>query len=235
MKGDKKTVEELQNQKLILLVEDNKKIMRGNKRMLGWKDYETVCAHTLADARALISERKPDAIVLDIMLPDGSGLDFMRELRIGGNANIPILLLTGLTGKEDVVRGLAAGGDDYLTKPYDFPVLLARIEALLRRAERVPEVLVKDRLSLDVTANVALLDGKDILLTQKEFALLLIFAQNEERYISAKYLYMKIWKAPIENNSSALKTAINRLRTKIKDSGWCIVWSRGEGYCFERV
>ena len=222
------------NSGLILLVEDNEKIMYGNKQMLEWEGYEAAAALTLAEARSCIEGRRPDVIVLDIMLPDGSGLDFIREMREGKNPGIPVLLLTGLTTKEDVVRGLKAGGDDYLTKPYDFSELTARIEALLRRVGRVPETIVKGRLSLDIAASTATLDGIDLLLTKKDFALLLIFVQNEGRIISREYLYEKIWKAPMADDSQAIKTAINRLRPKIAGSGWRITSSRGEGYCFEK-
>lgn len=218
--------------KQILLVEDNEQIMQGNERMLKRRGYEVTCALTLADARKAEKTRMPDLFVLDIMLPDGSGLDFMAELR--EYSQTPVLLLTGLTTPEDIVRGLTAGGDDYLAKPYDFGVLLARVEALLRRAENIPEKLVRGRLCLDVTADVATLDGADLLLSQKEFSLLLIFVQNEERFISAEYLYEKVWKHPMAGNSNTLKTTINRLREKIKNCGYRIAWSRGEGYSFER-
>lgn len=218
--------------KRILLIEDNEQIMQGNERMLKRRGHEVVTALTLAEARATVQERMPDLFVLDIMLPDGNGLDFMEELR--QHSQVPVLLLTGLTTPEDIVRGLTAGGDDYLPKPYDFGVLLARVEALLRRAENIPEKLVRGRLALDVTADVATLDGADLLLSQKEFALLLIFVQNEERYMSAEYLYEKVWKQTMAGNSNTLKTTINRLREKIKNSGYQIAWSRGEGYCIER-
>lgn len=218
--------------KQILLVEDNEQIMQGNERMLKRRGYEVITALTLAEARSAIQAQMPDLCVLDIMLPDGSGLDFMAELR--KYSQTPILLLTGLTTPEDIVRGLTAGGDDYLPKPYDFGVLLARVEALLRRAQQVPECIHKGRLRLDVTADVATLDGADLLLSQKEFSLLLILVQNEERYISAEYLYEKVWKQAMTGNSNTLKTTINRLREKIKSSDYRIAWSRGEGYCFER-
>lgn len=218
--------------KRILLVEDNEQIMHGNERMLKRRGYEVVTALTLTEARSAIQAQMPDLFVLDIMLPDGSGLDFMVELR--KYSQVPVLLLTGLTTPEDIVRGLTAGGDDYLPKPYDFGVLLARVEALLRRAEQVPECIHKGRICLDITADVATLDGVDLLLSQKEFALLIIFVQNEERFIGAEYLYEKVWKQPMVSNSNTLKTTINRLRDKIKSSGYRIAWSRGEGYCFER-
>ena len=181
--------EKKQVDKRILLVEDNEKIMQGNKRMLEWEGYTIDTAATLAEAHAMLAYKRPDLIVLDIMLPDGSGLDLMRQLRGSTNAGIPILLLTGLTAQEDILHGLRSGGDDYLTKPYDFKILLARIEALLRRSERVPERLTKGCLTLDVAAGAAFMDGKDLLLTKKEFALLLIFIQNPHRFIDGEYLY----------------------------------------------
>lgn len=220
------------SEKRILLVEDNEKIMQGNQRMLLRRGYVVASALTLTEARREFEAQTPDLIVLDIMLPDGSGLDFMAELR--QYSKVPVLLLTGLTTPEDVVRGLTAGGDDYLSKPYDFGVLLARVEALLRRAEQIPEKLTRDRLSLDVAAGAATLDGVDLLLTQKEFALLLIFTQNAGRFISAEYLYEKVWKQPMASDSQAFRKILQRLREKIKDSGWRIEMSRGEGYSFER-
>lgn len=122
---------------LILLVEDNAQILHGNERMLRRQGYEIVSAMSIHDTWIAMGEHKPDAIVLDIMLPDGSGLDFMRELR--QTSDIPILLLTGLTTPADIIQGLSDGGDDYLTKPYDFGVLLARVDAMMRRASRIPK------------------------------------------------------------------------------------------------
>ena len=114
--------------KRLLLVEDNEKILRGNQRLLEWEGYEVDAARTLEQAEQCFEARRPDAVILDIMLPDGNGLEYMKALRQGREGDVPILLLTGLTSQEDVIQGLAAGGDDYLTKPYDFPILLARIE-----------------------------------------------------------------------------------------------------------
>jgi DNA-binding response OmpR family regulator len=217
---------------LILLVEDNEQILRGNERMLKRRGYDVMAAMTLREARERVGTAEPDAIVLDIMLPDGSGLDFMRALR--QESNIPILLLTGLTTPEDVVRGLTDGGDDYLTKPYDFSVLLARVEALLRRAGRLPKALRKGPLKLDIMAGQALLHGKNLLLTQKDFALLLLFTQNEDKALSAEHLYEKLWITPILDDTQAVKSAVSRLRRKLAGSGYTIAAKRGEGYLFER-
>lgn len=216
----------------LLLIEDNPRIQIANKDMLELLDYEVAIAMNLAEARKRLLLQMPDVVVLDIMLPDGSGLDFLQELR--QNTELPVLMLTALGSNEDTVRGLSLGADDYLAKPYDYQVLAARVEALLRRATRVPERIIKGRLCLDVTADVAICEGRDLLLSQKEFSLLLIFIQNEEHFISAEYLYEKVWKQPMVGSSNALKTTINRLREKIKNCGYRIEWSRGEGYCFEK-
>lgn len=218
----------------VLLVEDNEKILRGNQRLLSWEGYIVDTATTLGEAHERMTADRPDVIVLDIMLPDGSGLDFIRELRASSYAGVPILLLTGLTTNEDILRGLRSGGDDYLTKPYDFEILLTRIEALLRRSQRVPERITMGRFTLDLSSGVAMLDGVDLLLTQKEFALLLIFIQNPERFIDGDYLYERVWNQPQLGNTNALESAIKRLRGKIEGSGWCLVWSRGEGYSLEK-
>jgi len=219
----------------ILLVEDNEKIMTGNVRMFTRKGYETAAALTLAEARASIDERRPDAIVLDIMLPDGSGLDFMRELKTGKDADIPILLLTGLGAKEDIVHGLTAGGDDYLTKPYNFNELLARVEALLRLTSRVPEMITKGALALEPLAGQAFWNGKDLLLSQKEFSILLLFAQNEGRTMSAEYIYEKVWKAPLGSDKNSFQVLVSNLRKKIEKSGYSITTQRGQGYTFKKL
>jgi len=217
---------------LILLVEDNGQILHGNQRMLRRRGYDVATALTLYEARERLREAAPDAIVLDIMLPDGSGLDFMREIR--RESNLPILLLTGLTTPDDIIRGLNEGGDDYLTKPYDFGVLLARVEALLRRAGRFPDTVRKGPLQLDIMSGRALMRGEDLLLTHKDFALLLLFTQNEGRAMRAEYLYEKLWKTPMESDTQAVKSAVSRLRKKLAGSGYSISVRRGEGYLFER-
>jgi len=203
---------------LILLVEDNEQILRGNERMLKRRGYDTMIAMTLEEARERLKARRPDAIVLDIMLPDGSGLSFMRELR--QTSDIPILLLTGLTTPEDIVRGLESGGDDYLTKPYDFEVLLARIEALLRRAARIPKRLEKGELTLDIRSNRAFLRGTDILLSPKEFAVLLLLAENLGQALTTDLIYEAAWRQNAGTGtgadaSGAVKTVVSRLRRKL--------------------
>ena len=217
----------------ILLVEDNAEIQLANKDMLELLGYTITLAMNLAEARNAVTSRAPDVIVLDIMLPDGSGLDFLAELR--GYSQVPVLMLTALGTADDTVTGFSAGADDSLAKPYAYQVLAARIDALLRRAGRMPELLQKGALRLDVIANQAFLHGKDLLLTPKDFVLLLIFTQNEGRVIGNEYLYQKVWNSSLNDSPIALKNAISRLRKKLSDSDYTISVARGEGYRFERI
>ena len=215
----------------LLLIEDNPRIQLANKDMLALLGYEVAIAMRLTAARACLLAQTPDVVVLDIMLPDGSGLDFLGELR--QSADLPVLMLTALGTTEDTVRGLSLGADDYLAKPYAYPVLAARVDALLRRAGRMPEILTKGVLQFDILANQTFLNGKDLLLTKKEFAVLLLLAKNERHPLSPEYLYKTVWKQPMAGDDGAVKNTIYRLRKKL-GGGFSIQYDTDEdGYIFE--
>jgi DNA-binding response OmpR family regulator len=213
---------------LVLLVEDDAAILGGNERMLRRRGYAVASARDLAGARAaLAAGLAPDALVLDIRLPDGNGLDFLEDLR--KVSDVPILLLTGLAAPADLVAGLGRGGDDYLAKPYDFDVLAARLAALLRRAGSLPGILRRGALSFDLAAGRAFLRGEDLLLTPKEFAVLLHLARREREAVGAGGLYESVWKAgPGGGGGSAVKTVVSRLRRKLGE-GFIIECDQSEG------
>ena len=219
--------------KIILLIEDEKKIQNYNRHLLGEEGYKVETAMTLAEARNILSACKPDAIILDIGMPDGNGLEFLRELRAQGN-KIPVLLLTGYSQDVEIETGFDAGCDDYLPKPYTFGVLHRRLKRMLQSAEQVPETIVKGRLHFNVTADIVMLDGVDLLFTQKEFSLLLFLVQHAESFLSTEYLLEKVWRVPGTESSQSVRKTVSRIRDKIKDSGWTIEWSKGEGYSFTR-
>ena len=145
----------------ILLVEDNRHILDGNRYFLEKAGYTCAAAETIAGAKEIIGEETPRLMILDLMLPDGNGLDLLSELRASTNpalSGMPVLILTGLGSNPDVVRGLSAGGDDYLPKPYDYEVLLARVKALMRRsgmnrAERSGDIIERGALKLDILSS----------------------------------------------------------------------------------
>lgn len=224
----------------ILLVEDNPDIQAVNKRMLErLGTYNVRLAMSLAQAREMYKKSPPSVMVLDIMLPDGSGLDFLKELRrndsarpSGVTASVPVLLLSALGTPEDIVAGLKSGGDDYLPKPYDYNVLLARIQALLSRAERIPETISIDAFVFNLISSQAFAYGEDLGLSQKEFGILLLLAQNEGKALNAEHVYEKVWAQPMSGDSQAIQTVISRIRKKIEPIGYGISTLRGKGYVF---
>ena len=114
------------------MVEDEPVVQANNKMILERRGYVLRQAYTLAEARSIIADQAPGAIILDIQLPDGDGLDFLDEIR--RTSNVPVLVLTAKGTPQDIIRGLEAGGDDYLSKPHELPVFLKRVEALMQRA-----------------------------------------------------------------------------------------------------
>lgn len=208
--------------KYILLVEDNKHLNKINSRALCLAGYRVLTALTLKEAREHLAGTEPDAIILDILLPDGNGVDFCREIREYTAA--PILFLTSVSGVEQALAGIRAGGDDYLNKPFHIELLLARIEAFWRRdaiRQRVKpaDTFTYGPLSLNMAANAASLNGEDMLLTVKEFALLLLLVQNAGKTLSKETIYEKVWGMPMNEDSQALYTVVSRLKKKLEPAG----------------
>ena len=217
----------------LLLVEDEPAVQSNNMKILQRRGYAIKQAYTLAEARTLIAQEAPRGIILDLQLPDGSGLDFLADLR--KDSDIPVLILTAMGAKEDIVRGFETGSDDYLTKPYDLSVFLMRVQTLLRRASSIPDVLEYGGLQLYPAAGKALLNGEDMLLSQKEYSILQLFVQYPEKILSAEYLYEKVWGYEMIEKDNSLKVVISKLRTKLSDSAYTVTASRGEGYYLERI
>lgn len=209
---------------LILLVEDNPELNAINRRVLNLAGYRVQTAGTIAQARALLAKGAPEVILLDVSLPDGDGMDFCREVRHLTDAHI--LFLTARTGDEDKIRGLANGGDDYITKPYRLEEMLARVQAALRRRSMTMtplQSLVKGLLTLELSAQRAWIAGQDLLLTPKEFALLLYFVQNEGRRISAQELFQAIWSHQGGFSAHTVQVHISNLRKKLQEHSGCAV------------
>ena len=217
----------------ILLVEDNEAIQQINKEMLEEEGgYSVRLAMNLADARESISKSVPCLIVLDIMLPDGSGLDFLKELRQAGQktSDVPVLLLTALSESSDEVKGIREGGDDYVAKPYDCEVLLVRIEKLLNQKlkadERVKFVIEQTKSAADtaeygmLTVNNitqrAKLGGEDANLTPKEFSVLSYFLKNMDKKMTPEEIYEGVWGQDANNSAGAIKVHISGIRKKLK-------------------
>ena len=223
----------MENKGFVLLVEDNEKLNASNARALTMRGYDVTTVVTLGQARQAITKSQPDIILLDVELPDGDGMDFCKEIRNETTAHI--LFLTAKTQHEHMMRGLHYGGDDYITKPFHPEELLARIDAVMRRRlmEKAPiQTIRKGILTLDIMATQAFINGEDLVLTPKEFSLLLLFVQKEGKLISAENVYEKAWKLPLVDDKNSLKVAISRLRQKIEPTGYVIQSLRGQGYIF---
>jgi len=217
----------------LLLVEDEPAVQLNNMKILKRRGYNVKQAFTLAEARALIEDEHPKGIILDLQLPDGHGLQFLEELR--NSTNIPVLILTALGTTDDIIRGFETGGDDYLTKPYDLSVFLLRVETLLRSAASIPETLEYEKIKLYPASGRVVVDGVDIVLSQKEYSILQLFVLNPEKIMTADYIYKKVWGQQLLENDNSLKVAMSKLRTKLADVGYAVTASRGEGYYIERL
>jgi DNA-binding response OmpR family regulator len=222
-------------QKSVLIVEDNRQLADINRRALELQGYAVFTAFSLAEARAHLETIEPDVILLDVMLPDGDGMDFAAEITSHGITS-QIVFLTAKTADEDRYRGLGVG-DDYITKPFAPMELIARVEAALVRRERrrrQNNILQRGALRMDVLSGQAFLEGKDLLLTQKEFAVLLLLAQNSGVTTRANALYESVWKAPLLEDSQSLRTVISRLRRKL-GGGFAITNEYNDGYRFSVI
>lgn len=221
----------------LLLVEDEADVLEINREYFEGKGYETACASTLSKARFYLEEHAPDLILLDVMLPDGSGFDFCAELRKQTNA--PIIFLTCRNENGSVVKGLLRGGDDYVTKPYDLNVLSARVAAQLRRSGFMSAGTIElPPLSVDFLAGEATLEGRRIPLTMKELQLLGCFALFPGQRLSAEEIYRRAWGEPSPGAAGTIKTHVANLRRKLRldDGGWFQLSSAGKSeYIFSKV
>ena len=228
---------------LILIVEDEEQVLNTNCRMLRRRGYDVRTAQTVSEVCHQLEEQLPDLLILDIMLPDGNGLDICRRFR-EKNMN-PVLFLTGKSDIRDRVEGLQQGGDYYLTKPYNFDEFLAVIQMLLERQKRIEEK-IKEKfqasrqitigsLRLDLSDGHAYLNNTDTGLTRTEFSLLRLLAENQEKIFSAKELYEAVWGSCAGTDTSTVRRHIFNLRVKIgaeNTDEYDIVSVYGKGYLF---
>lgn len=219
----------------ILLVEDNPHIMKINSSCLSMEDYSVLEAVDAAQCRYMLSNNDVDLVILDIMLPDGDGISLCREIK--AKYDIPILFLSALSENDDIITALRAGGDDYLPKPYDIQVLIARVEARLRSVRKDKRYISFGRLRLDTVSMAAYFADNDLLTTQKEFSILLMLARNIGSTVPKAELYENVWGLPYSDNANALFTAVSRLNKKLDDNkaDVTITYERGKGYALESI
>lgn len=219
----------------ILLVEDNTRVASFIRRGLMEESYTVDEAGDGEQALSLAETNEYDLIILDLLLPKRSGLEVLRTLR-EEKIHAPVLILTAKDSPRDKVTGLDAGADDYLTKPFGFEELLARVRALLRRrGDLGPTLLKVGNLELDTLRRRAARGGKEIELTQREYALLEFFLRHPNRVVTRTMLAEHVWETHFDTFSNVIDVHIARLRAKI-DEGFTpklLKTVRGSGYLLE--
>jgi two-component system KDP operon response regulator KdpE len=218
------------------VVDDEAQILRALRVVLRDAGFEVVPAETVAEALDHAAVRPPQAAIVDLVLPDGDGIELTRRLREW--SDMPILVLSAVGEEEQKVRALEAGADDYVTKPFGTRELVARLQAALRRAGRgeTEPALTLNGLEVDLAARTVRRDGEPVHLTPIEFDLLRVLVRNRGRLMTHRALLKEVWGPEYVDDIQPLRTHIARLRAKIEsgdaNAPRCIVTDPGVGYRF---
>jgi two-component system KDP operon response regulator KdpE len=199
----------------LLVVDDEPDFLRTLATALRGAGYEVGTAATARSAVASVERLKPDAIVLDLVLPDGSGVEVCTKLRAW--TNVPIVVVSAVGEEEEKVAALDAGADDYVTKPFSLAELLARLRAVMRRAEPATEpVLRVGPLEIDREARLVRREGRLVHLTPHEFDLLRVLAENQGKLLTHNRLLREVWGPAYQRESNYLHVYVSQLRRKIE-------------------
>ena len=198
----------------LLIVEDDPKLMRALERGLRHEGHAVDVAHDGDEALSLATRTDYDAVVLDVMLPGLEGFAVCEALR-SRERWMPVLMLTARTGVGDRIRGLDAGADDYLVKPFDFGELLARLHALSRRPSEGPAILALGDLQLDPAARVVTQAGLEVELTVREYQVLDLLARRPGQVVSRAELFEQVWEGSYDGSSNIVDVYVGYLRRKL--------------------
>jgi DNA-binding response OmpR family regulator len=216
----------------LLIVEDEADLRKSLRLGLSEDGFTVTCADSAESAERILADQTFDAIVLDLRLPGKDGIDLLRELRAAGNLT-PVLALTARGSLDDRVIGLDSGADDYLTKPFAFAELLARLRALLRRHANVAQSTLKIAdLEFDAVRRRAARGGRDLGLSPKETILLELLMRNAGQPVTRTMIAEVVWGSAYNDFTNLIEVFVNRLRQKINDGAGdsLIVTVRGVGY-----
>lgn len=215
----------------IIITEDDRALARGLERALDKEDRDITLCAGLDEARTALETGNCDLMILDVNLPDGSGFDFLREIR--EKSDVPVMMLTVNDMEADIVSGLEAGADDYMTKPFSLAVLRARVNTLLRRRRRVRRAVRIDGYSFDFDAMEFFHEGRRVELSKTEQRLLRALVDNAGTALTRGQLVDRIWTDGAEYvDENALSVAVKRLRDKLEASKY-IKTVYGIGYKWE--
>jgi DNA-binding response OmpR family regulator len=215
----------------LLLVEDEEKVAQFISKGLEEEGYTMDVAHDGKKGLELLKEFTYGLVLLDLMIPEISGLELLKTIRSWGN-NTPVLIITAKSSKEDVVKGLDTGSDDYLTKPFSFDELLARIRALLRRSKKADTHIIKYKdIILDPYSRKLDIESKEVELTEKEFLIMEFMLKNSEKPLTRKEIAEYVWQNQTDS-TNIVDVYVNFLRKKIESvsNKKYIHTVRGTGY-----
>lgn len=218
--------------KTILLVDDEPMMLDLLALYLSPKGYRCVKKESAFEAISHLKGHSVDLILLDIMMPEINGLEACKEIRKMGD--IPIIMLTAMSDKADIVKGLNIGADDYISKPFDEDELTARIEAVLRRKGSSTGKIFFSGLTLDLDSFQLQFNGKEIPLTRKEFSMMSLFLQNPNKVFTREHLITSIWGYGVSTEDRTIDSHVRNLRDKLRKAGFAAedtlttVW--GVGY-----
>jgi two-component system KDP operon response regulator KdpE len=200
----------------ILACDDELKILRALKLVLRPAGFEVVTAASMEEALDVVAVTPVEAAIIDLVLPDGNGVDLCRRLREW--SAMPIIVLSAVGEEQEKVRALDAGADDYVTKPFGPQELVARLQAVLRRASPEPEesVVAAAGLEVDLAAHIVRRDGEEIHLTRTEFELLRVLVRNRGRLMTHRALLTEVWGPEYADDVTVLRGQIANLRRKIE-------------------
>ena len=226
--------------KKILIIEDEPDIRKTLVYNISREGYDVTTASSLSEGKQHIDLASFSLIILDLMLPDGSGLDLCRDIKSDANkSNIPIIILTAKDDEVDKVVGFELGADDYVTKPFSVRELILRIKAVLKRGKTQPESLEIKRqfgeLVIDIESHETFVNNKPIVLTALEFKLLLQLIDRRGRVQSRDQLLSDVWGYSTDVTTRTVDTHIKRLREKLGPMGKYVQTIRGVGYKFSRM
>ncbi|MFV1957899.1 MAG: response regulator transcription factor [Planctomycetota bacterium] len=218
----------------ILVIEDDTRLAGVLERAFREVGWTVSVAHDGEEGAHRLRAHPADAVVLDLGLPLRDGLDLLRTLRAGGST-MPVLILTGRDAVEDKVKGLDAGADDYLVKPFALDELMARLRALLRRGGGAEPVLRYADVELDPARGTVMRRGERLVLRPREYALLEYFLRHPERVLSRASIYEHVWEYTYDGMSNVLEVYVRYLRNKLEAEGPRLIHTvRGRGYVLRR-
>ena len=200
----------------VLVIDDEPQILRALRINLSVRGYEVSTAATGADALRVAADHRPDVVILDLGLPDMSGIDVLAGLR--GWLTVPVIVLSARTDSSDKVEALDAGADDYVTKPFGMDELLARIRAALRRAAPEPgaAMIETEAFTIDLAAKRLITPAGDVRLTPTEWHMLEVLARHPDKLVTQKQLLREVWGPVYQNETNYLRVHLANLRRKVE-------------------